>query len=91
MVSLCSVVELQNISYWYQQYKPTYVGTRCCPILTKFGVSRHSFVKGPNIKCHEYPVGAPLINADGRTDGRTGRQTDTTKLVGSLHYLCEGA
>ena len=49
-----------------------------CPILTKFGVPRHIFVRGVNIKFHEIPSSG--ISAV--TCGQKDKRRDMAKLIG---------
>ena len=48
----------------------------------KLEFSRQIFEISSNIKFHENcPMAAELLDADRRSDGRTDRQTDMTKLI----------
>jgi hypothetical protein len=60
---------IKNV-YWCTIYS--------CHIIIKLEFSRHNFQKYANTKFRENPlVGAELLHAGGRTDGRT----DMTKLI----------
>jgi len=88
MGSLCTVVELQNIFHCPQQYN-VLLDLRVnfhiyfFPILTKFGISRQTFIRFPNIKFRE----VPCIGSGADICGRT----DMTTLITAFRYLCERA
>jgi len=59
-----------------------------CQILIKLEFFRHRFEKYKNVKFHENPHSGSRVFPCGRTDGRTDRQTNMTKLM-SLFDFCE--
>jgi hypothetical protein len=60
-------------------------------ILTKFGFSRQTFVKAPNIQFYENLFSGSRADIGGRTNGQADGRTDMMKLIGASRDLYERA
>jgi hypothetical protein len=58
-----------------------YSGRYFCPILTKFGIPRHIFVRVSNIKFYGNPSSWSRTDTCEQTDRKTYRRTDMTKVM----------
>jgi hypothetical protein len=60
-----------------------------CPILMKLEFSQNILEKYSNDKCHENPTSETRIIPCGKTDKRTDRRTDLTKLTVAFRIFAE--